>query len=182
MQALGPWPNAKNAYLHKISSHTHNLHIWKYVCMHHRRRINIQYIEKAKFGVAVWGTEFNQFLAIIAILHWRIEWIHPFLQIIAGAIRPFLQIVLVQTRYSRMARNWINSFSQTAATNLCLFFCIYPSSMAYTHRMLHSLPNLRAWYPIPCLRLFVTTNFVNWTVFKVGIHNILWTFWKKWSW
>ena len=51
--------------------------------------------------------------------------------------------------------------------------------MAYTHRMLHSLPNLRAWYPIPCLRLFVTTNFVNWTVFKVGIHNILWTFWKK---
>ena len=132
MQALGPWPKDKNAYLHIISSHTHNLHIWKYVCMHHRRRINIQYIEKAKFGVAVWGTEFNQFLAIIAILHWRIEWIHPFLQIIAGAIRPFLQIVLVQTSYSRMARNWINSFSQTAATTFA-FSSVFILLQWHTH-------------------------------------------------
>ena len=36
-------------------------------CCRHRRRINTE--EKAKVVAAVWGTEFIQFLAALAILH-----------------------------------------------------------------------------------------------------------------
>ena len=38
-------------------------------CCRHRRRINTE--EKAKVVAAVWGTEFIQFLAALAILHYR---------------------------------------------------------------------------------------------------------------
>ena len=37
--------------------------------MKHRRRIKTE--EKAKVVAAVWGTEFVQFLAALAILHYR---------------------------------------------------------------------------------------------------------------
>ena len=35
---------------------------------HHRRRTNTE--EKAKVVAAVWGTEFLQFLSVMAVLHW----------------------------------------------------------------------------------------------------------------
>ena len=87
----------------------------------HRRRIYTE--EKAKVVAAVWGTEFIQFLAALAVLHqddkkkrmkctrikWKKGWIHR-----------ILQIVLVS-----------NSID-----DLCLLFCINPSYIVCTVKVL----------------------------------------------
>ena len=58
------------------------------------------YIEKqVKVAAAVWGTEFIQFLAVLAILHQDVlknRMIHPSSSYHPDAIHPFLHIILVQ--------------------------------------------------------------------------------------
>ena len=63
-----------------------------------KRRIKTE--EKAKVVAAVWGEEFIQLLAALAILPrtiWRTGWIHPFVSNHPGAIHPILQIVQCKT-------------------------------------------------------------------------------------
>ena len=101
--------------------------------LHHRRRINIE--DKAKVIATVWWAEFIQFLAVLAILHKTIlknrmnSSLHSNRP---GVIYPSIQIV--QCKTASAARNWINSAPQCRSNYLCLFFCLYPSSMTSTIR------------------------------------------------
>ena len=60
---------------------------------------------------------------------WRIWWIHPFSNHL-GAIHPILQIVLVQNSY--FGKEFIKFCPPNSSNNLCLFFCIYPSSILWS--------------------------------------------------
>ena len=78
------------------SLHGRNLYCF---CNHDRRRINAA--EKAEVVAAVWGTEFIKLLAPLSILHQDdLEELDEFILllriILPGAIRPSLQLVLVQ--------------------------------------------------------------------------------------
>ena len=88
----------------------------------HRRRIKTE--ERAKVVVAVWGAEFIEFFAALAILH-----LGNFTK--KKIIEYFLYIILVQfilffklffCKIASPARNWINSVPQTAATTFALSF------------------------------------------------------------
>ena len=95
----------------------------------HRRRINIE--EKAKVVAATWGTKFIQFLAVPVILHYgtilknrknsSFSSNHP------GAVHPILQIFLLQNSLRSM--ELMKYCPPNSSDDLCLFFCIYPSSM-----------------------------------------------------
>ena len=50
-----------------------------------------------------------------------------------GWIHPFLHIILEQNSYSA-AKNWISSFPQNSSDDLCLLFCINPSSLSVKWR------------------------------------------------
>ena len=71
----------------------------------HKRRIKTE--EKAKVVASVWGEEFIQFLASLAVLHWKI-WIR-------GWIAPGW-FEIVQVKIANAAMNWINYSPKTAAT------------------------------------------------------------------
>ena len=88
----------------------------------HRRRIKTE--ERAKVVVAVWGAEFIEFFAALAILH-----LGNFTK--KKIIEYFLYIILVQfilffklsyCKIASPARNWINSVPQTAAPTFALSF------------------------------------------------------------
>ena len=94
------------------------------------RRINTE--EKAKVVAAVWGTEFIQCLAALAILprtilknriHSSFSSYHP------SAINPILYIVTVLVQNSMCGKELNKFCPSNNSNNLCLFFCIYPSSM-----------------------------------------------------
>ena len=94
----------------------------------HRRRINTE--EKAKVVAAVWGTEFIQFLAALAlctrtILTNRMN--SFFYSNNPGAIHPILQFFLVQ---NCLCGKELNKFCPlNTSGDICLFFCIYPPSI-----------------------------------------------------
>ena len=100
--------------------------------------------EKANVVAAVWGTEFIQFLAAQATFHQddlknmmnctqdnlknrmnsSISSNHP------GSIHPILQFVFVQNSWSGKE---LNKFCPpNSGEDLCIFFCIYISSMNQT--------------------------------------------------
>ena len=89
----------------------------------HRIRINTE--EKAKLIAAVDGQNFLPPLAILprTILK-NIGWIHPCLSIIR--LQFILFFKFFQCKTACEARNWTNS---DRSDDLCLFFCLYPSSM-----------------------------------------------------
>ena len=109
---------------------------------HLRRQIYTE--EKAKVVAAVWGTELIQLLAAQAILHQYdlknrmnsyFSSFHP------DAIYPFLYIIRVQLilffisswcKIASAERN--NQFCPSnSSEELCLLFCLYPSSMCTVH-------------------------------------------------
>ena len=110
--------------------------------LQHRRRIKTE--EKAKGADSVWGEEFIQFLAALAISSWlwRKGLIHPFLLTNPGAIHPIIQIV--QCKTASAARNWIKLFPPNRSDDLCLFFCLYPSSK-FCRSLVHTGYLLSAW-------------------------------------
>ena len=111
----------------------------------HRRRINTE--EKAKDVSAVWGTELIQFLAALDILHqadlekrmnritaaWQSRCFYDHMVHTTPNHHPtkmdvlsksFLQIIL--------CANWLvrhsSTFPSTSSDDLCLLFCLYPST------------------------------------------------------
>ena len=65
--------------------------------LYQRRRVKTE--EKAKIVAAIWGTEFIQFLAAVAVLHQddlKKEMNSFYSLFLPGAIHPIIHIVLVQ--------------------------------------------------------------------------------------
>ena len=81
--------------------------------LHHRRRIKTE--EKAKVVAAVWGHELIQFLAAIDIFHHYEFEEKDVLQ------KTFVQIILTA--------KWLVWHSNKNSDDLCLLFCLYPSSI-----------------------------------------------------
>ena len=75
----------------------------------HKGRIKTQ--EKAKIVTAVRGTELIKFLAVLARMIWRKEWIRPILNIVL--VRFILFFKSAWCKIASAARNWINSAPQT---------------------------------------------------------------------
>ena len=93
-----------------------------------RRTINTE--EKARVLTAVWGTAFIQLIVALTRTILIFGWIAPGWFERKGWIHPILQIVLVQNIYHRKEMN--KFCPPNSSDDLCLFFCIYPSSMLET--------------------------------------------------
>ena len=95
---------------------------------YHRRRIKTE--EKTKVVASVWGEEFIQFLAVLAVGRFLIiGWIAPGWFERKGLIHPFLQIVLKQNS----SKEFNKFFPPNGNDDLWLFICLYPSSMICYH-------------------------------------------------
>ena len=129
--------------------------------VYHRRRINKE--EKAKVVTAVQGNIIysipSNASCFVQRLYRRIGWIHP-----------FLQIILVQNRYSA-ARNWINYVPPNSSDDLCRFFSINFSSnpvpqliVRQVHKKTSRINNLAWFRPSTQLKHF---HFFMWQWHKI---------------
>ena len=87
---------------------------------------------------AVWGTEFIQLLAALAILHQDDlkTWIDSsYSSYHSGPIHPMFHIILVQfvlyfiSFWCKIGKELSHFYSPNNSDDLCLLFCFYPSSM-----------------------------------------------------
>ena len=120
-----------------------------FLASQHRRRIKTE--EKAKVVAVGWGdvlecrtnhlaarmygTKVFGRTSIFVGLLFGIVWTrwssifpkHPFLQVAVILFILFIQIILVEN--GKWAWNWINFVPPNSSDDLCLLFCLYPSSM-----------------------------------------------------
>ena len=134
--------------------------------LQHRRRIKTE--EKAKGADSVWGEEFIQFLAALAISSWlwRKGLIHPFLLTNPGAIHPIIQIV--QCKTASAARNWIKLFPPNRSDDLCLFFVFFLLLCSTEASCIQDISYQHESWFADLLYRDITTVYILCTVYSLG--------------
>ena len=122
--------------------------IHSYICTHLRRRIKTD--AKANVVTCVWGTECIKFLAAPFILYKDdFEESDEFILFFKSSCcnssyssnRPTVKTASAE-------RNWTNSAPPNSSDDLCLFVCIYPSSVPWKHTTYIQQGELRIAYTV----------------------------------